>query len=306
MNIHNDLLSKNGKATLMLSKEFLKYAIGDRIPTITEFSKEIKLARGTIQNAMKYLINSDAITIESRGHLGSYIVKKNNKLLMQYAGINNLVGTMPLPYSKRYEGLANGLIVSGDKKGFPINLAYVRGASNRIEMVINGRYDFALVSRFAANNYIKANNGISIALSFGPFSFTSKHVIMFHDKKEKEIKDGMKIAVDKDSLDQNLLTKKLTKNKKVTYVYIEYSRIVDRILSGDVDAAIMNIDEVLEKAYQINYQDIVDYDTTSTEAVIVVSEDREELATLFKDLIDVDVVLKIQKDVLDNKIIPTY
>ena len=98
--IKEQLLSKNGTATMKLSKELLKYSIGDRIPTITEFSQRIDLARGTIQNALKNLINAGAIKIESRGHLGSYCIKKNSQILLDYAGINNLVGAMPLPYSK--------------------------------------------------------------------------------------------------------------------------------------------------------------------------------------------------------------
>ena len=54
--IREQLLSKNGTATMKLSRELMNYAIGDRIPTITEFSDRINFARGTIQNAMKYHI----------------------------------------------------------------------------------------------------------------------------------------------------------------------------------------------------------------------------------------------------------
>lgn len=306
MIVHKDLLSKNGAATLKLSKEFLKYQIGDRIPTITEFSKDIDLARGTIQNALKNLINSGAITLESKGHLGTFITKKNNKKLLEYAGINSLVGTLPLPYSKRYEGLANGLIATSENTYLPINLAYVRGAINRIDMVVKGRYDFALVSKFAAENYLKENDDIKILINFGKYSFTSKHVLMFHDKKDKEIKDGMSIAIDKDSLDQCVLTKQLTKKKKVNFINIEYSRIVDRILSGDIDCAVMNIDEVIEKGYKINYHEINNYNTDSTEAVIIISKARVELESILKEIIKVDEVLKIQNDVLSNKIIPSY
>ena len=99
--IKEQLLSKNGTATLKLSRELLKYAIGDRIPTITEFSKKINLARGTIQNAQRNLIESKAIVIESKGHMGSYLVKKNSAILLEFAGVNYLVGAMPLPYSIR-------------------------------------------------------------------------------------------------------------------------------------------------------------------------------------------------------------
>ncbi|MBQ1347513.1 MAG: GntR family transcriptional regulator, partial [Erysipelotrichaceae bacterium] len=62
--IKDQLLSKNGTATMILSRELLKYAIGDRIPTITEFSKKMSLARGTVQNALKNLIGAKAIVVK--------------------------------------------------------------------------------------------------------------------------------------------------------------------------------------------------------------------------------------------------
>ena len=38
--IKEQLLSKNGTATLKLSRELLKYSVGEKIPTITDFSKQ--------------------------------------------------------------------------------------------------------------------------------------------------------------------------------------------------------------------------------------------------------------------------
>lgn len=65
--IKEQLLSKNGTATMKLSRELLKYSIGERIPTISEFVENIHLARGTIQNALRNLVDSKAIAFESQG-----------------------------------------------------------------------------------------------------------------------------------------------------------------------------------------------------------------------------------------------
>ena len=85
------LFSKNGIATYTLAREFLKYNVGDKIPTVSEFSETFDLARGTVQNAIKMLQQSDAIRIESKGHVGSYLVKKNMTILLEFAGISLLV-----------------------------------------------------------------------------------------------------------------------------------------------------------------------------------------------------------------------
>ena len=305
--INEQLLSKNGTATMKLSRELLKYAIGERIPTITEFSKKINLARGTIQNAQKNLINSKAIAIESKGHMGSYLVKKNNAILLEFAGISYIVGAMPLPYSRRYEGLASGIIISAENQDkAPVNLAYMRGAKSRMDMVENGRYDFAIVSKYAAEKYISENETLQIVLSFGKGSYTGKHVLMLHDSRLSEVKNGMKVGIDESSYDQLELTQIVCKNKKVEYVPIEYSRTIECVQSGNIDATVMNIDEVLDKKFPIHYVEIQGYSFDNTEAVMVASREHTEIAYLLREIIDTETVLNIQKLIMEDKIIPRY
>ncbi|MBO7675898.1 MAG: hypothetical protein J6S49_00050 [Erysipelotrichaceae bacterium] len=307
MMIQEQLLSKNGTATLKLSRELLSYEVGDRIPTITEFSDQINLARGTIQNALKNLINAGAISIGSRGHMGSFLVEKNSSILLEFAGITYLIGAMPLPYSKRYEGLASGIIATGEKQQIaPLNLAYMRGAKSRMEMVDSNRYDFAIVSRFAAERYIKEKNTLEIVLSFGRESYTGKHVLMLHDKKAKQIENGMKVGIDDTSYDQLELTKMLCEGKKVKFVPVEYSRTIDYVRKGSIDATVMNIDEVLDKNVDIHYEEIENYSFDNTEAVVVSSLEHREIGHRLKEMIDTDVVLRMQKDVLEGKTIPRY
>ena len=305
--IKEELLSKNGTAIMKLSRTLLSFSIGERIPTITEFSRRFDLARGTIQNALKNLINSDAIELASKGHLGSYLVRKNNAMLLQFAGITYLVGAMPLPYTKRYEGLASGIIISSENVGMtPLNLAYMRGAKSRMNMVDYGRYDFAIVSRFAAEQYISEKNTLEIALSFGKGSYTDKHVLMFRNSKNNEIRDGMKVGVDDTSYDQMELVRKVCEGKNVEYIPIEYSRTIECLQNGDIDATVMNIDEVTDKKVPIHYADIEGYDDAKTEAVVVYSRDREEIGALLREHINVTTVLSVQELIRKDKIIPRY
>lgn len=305
--IRDQLLSKNGTATLILSREFLKYREGERIMTITEFAAKMNLARGTVQNALKNLISSGAIQISSKGHLGSYLEKKDTAILMEYAGIDNLVGTMPLPYSRRYEGLASGIIVSSESQSAVlVNLAYMRGAKNRMSMVESGRYDFAIVSKFAAETYIGEGRPLKILIDFGPVSYLNRHVLMLHDESKEGIEDGMKVGVDESSLDQKELTRVVCVGKKVEYVPIEYTRSLESIKNGEVDAMVMNIDEVLDKKLDIHYVPIDDYDSGNTAAVIVIDENKEEIGALLNEVIDVETVLAVQKRVLEGEMIPRY
>lgn len=301
------LLSKNGFVTITLAKEFLKYSVGDKIPTVSELSDSFDLARGTVQNALKTLQNNDAIRIESRGHLGSYLIKKNMNVLLGLAGITSIVGVMPLPYSRRYEGLASGLLVAMENHyNIPASMAYMRGSLNRISMLISNRYDYAIISKTAAETIINKYDNIQIVKSFGRYSYLSEHVIIYKNSKMNSIQDGMKIGIDKDSVDQRQLTEEVCKNRKVQFVHVDYSQILKRVMSGDIDAAVWNKDEIVDKLIEINYSPIKESNLCADEAVLVVSKSEPEKAALLSDIIDVKTVNNIQRLVLEGKITPSY
>ena len=300
-------MSKNGLATKTIAKEFIKISLGEKVPTVSELSELFNLPRGTVQNALKTLQELEVIRLETKGHLGSYLIRKNTKLLLEISDIKGIVGTMPLPYSKRYEGLASGLIVALENSyDIPTNLAYMRGAMSRISMVLQGRYDFAIVSRIAAESFTKKYGGIEILLSFGKGTYVRKHVVMLKDPDIKEIRDGMVVVIDNSSLDQCYLTELACKGKNVEYLPIEYSQIVQKIENGEVDAAVMNVDEVDDKNIGINCNELDWLDDKDTEAVLVTSASRHDLSFILKSIIDIDTVISIQKLVLEGKITPSY
>ena len=301
------LLSKHGFATHNLAKYFLTIDVGSKILTVSEFSDAYNLARGTVQNSIKLLQDNEAIILESRGHLGTFFVKKNFHILLKLSGINSILGAMPLPYSKRYEGLATGLISSMDNQfDLPTSLAYMRGATKRISMVLADRYDFAVISKFAATEFAKINQEIQIVKSLGKHTYLSEHIIVFHDVNIKEIKDGMIIGIDVDSIDQKKMTEKACENCKVEYVQIDYSQILSKIKSGEIDAAIWNKDEITDKVSNVNYVSFEFDDYNDTEAVIVCKSSSNEIAKILKDIIDTKLVIDVQQLVLDNKITPSY
>lgn len=105
-NYKNKLMSKNGRVTMLLARELLAHNEGDRIKTIGEYAGYFDTGRGTVQSALRFLQDSGAISLESKGHLGTYILMLNYKNLWEISDPGVIMGVMPLPYSKRYEGLA--------------------------------------------------------------------------------------------------------------------------------------------------------------------------------------------------------
>lgn len=133
MDIKSKLMQKMGLMSENLSIEFMQLDMDDRIPTIAELTEKYNTARGTVQTALKILQDYDAIRLESRGHLGTFIKYIDHLKLLEIAGTNSLVGVMPLPYSKRYEGLATGVFNTLNEEGLTVNLAFMRGSNHRLK-----------------------------------------------------------------------------------------------------------------------------------------------------------------------------
>ena len=301
------LYSKNGISTMMLAQLFLGMQVGNRIPTVSELSEKIDLARGTIQNSIKLLQEQKAIQLESRGYLGTFLVQKDMTILLAFSGIQSIVGTMPLPYSKKYEGFATGIIAGLENQyNIPASLAYMRGAQNRISMLLSDRYDFAIISKYTALKLLKKDSPIYIVKTFGPYSYLSRHVIVFHDENVSEIKDGMRVGIDKDSIDQCELTKYACKGKDIELIPLDYNQILAKTIIGEIDAAIWNEDEITDKLITINYTPLSELDTADTEAVLVVDAKKMEMAALLDEIIDIKTVLDIQNLVTQGKITPSY
>lgn len=302
------IYNKNGKTIVELSKFFLGVKEGSRIPTFTDFVTKLNVSRGTVQNSIEYLELNKHIVLESRGHLGTFLISKNVGKLLDSGLIVSIVGTMPLPYSRRYEGLATGIINSMENSyDIPVHMSYMRGSKKRVEMLLTGRYDFAVLSLYAAEQLKLNNNSIKIIKNFGAKSYSNSHVIVFADKRSNSIKPGMRVGIDIDSIDQEHITKLLCKGIDVKYVSLGYSQIIDKLQEGDIDAAVWNEDELRierEKIHKVPVK-LFEFEEDTT-AVIVINSSRHELLFLIGEMLEAKNVLEIQKMVLQNKIIPNY
>lgn len=307
--IWENLYSKNGLAAKEIAKMLIPIEKGNRIPRIDDFAQKLSLGRGTVQGGLNVLENMHAVEIESRGHLGSYLINKDEYLLKEVAGVNSYLGAMPLPYSKLYEGLATGLIEVSDKKLNRINLAYMRGAKKRIEALKARRCDFVVMSGLAAEDEMKEDNTLQIIQSFGPFTYVSSHKVFLANSKNDRIKDGMRVGIDYTSTDQSKLTLLECEGKNVEFIPVNYMQLFEQLLNGSIDAAVWNSDEIkaAEKLKRIDFhseQANLLSEKAST-SVILMEKEREDIGEYLTEL-DTRRVTEIQKMVLDNKKLPHY
>lgn len=308
MNVNTQLMQKNGIVAMNLAREISTMKVGDRLNTVAEYASIFNTARGTVQLAIKLLEQNNAIILEHRGHLGTYIKYIDYKVLWEFSGFGTIIGVMPLPYSKRYEGLATGLYKVASNNNIPFGLAYMRGAGARVQALQSGRYDFAVISKLAARNVIEKGMDIDIAMEFGYFTYVNSHAVIFSDQSKSEIEDGMRVGIDRSSIDHCLLTLKQCEGKDVVFVDLMYNQIITKIKSGELDAVVWNIDDILEKRLNIAYYPL-DYNKTdieNTEAVLIVNRNSNGIKNLIEHFIDKETVIMLQKQVIDGLIVPSY
>lgn len=307
--IWESLFSKNGLAAQKIAKELIKVKKDERIPRVNDFEKKLGLSRGTVQGALKVLEDLRAIHLESRGHLGTFLIYKDIHILKEIAGVGPIMGAMPLPYSPNYEGLATGLMEQSRSLQEDVNLAYMRGSKQRIEGLKSRRYDFIVMSQLSAEEEMKHDQSLEIAVNFGKETYVSAHKVFMASPEHSKIKGGMKIGIDYTSIDQYKLTLLECEQIDVELIPINYMQLFENLQNGILDAAVWNSDEIrANKAFKtIDFQNaeakkIADQASAS---VLLIEKDRIEVKE-FLHRLDKREILDIQQQVVNKEKLPQY
>ncbi|MDY0406732.1 GntR family transcriptional regulator YhfZ [Virgibacillus sp. 179-BFC.A HS] len=296
-------------AAKKIAQELIYVDEGDRIPRVDDFVQSLSLGRGTVQGALKVLEDLRSIRLESRGHLGTFLIDKNVHLLKEIAGVGSFMGAMPLPYSPLYEGLATGMIEVSYRMHERMNLAYMRGSKQRLEGLRARRYDFVVMSLLAAEEEMKHHENLNIAMDFGPQTYVMKHQIFLADATKEHIEEGMRIGIDYTSIDQSKITLLECENLDVELVPINYMQLFENLQSGSLDAAVWNSDE--SRANRVFKK--VDFRTKkarhvaekASTSIILTEKDRADVQNFLSQL-DKQEIIEIQQLVVNKKKLPHY
>ena len=304
------LHTKKGMLIDKMARDFLTREENERLEAISVLQEKYDVSRGTIQNALNYLKEIGAVQLISKGHLGTFFEYINHKALQKCLVKNTISGIMPLPYSKLYEGLATALYLSLKDSELHPHIAYSRGATSRIEVVVNESYDFAICSKYAAIAAIEKGEEIEIVLDFGSQSYLSEHVIVFNKESNTQIEDGLRMGIDVHSYDQKSLTHEIIKNshKKVELVNLPSHQVIQAIHQGIVDAGIWNLDEIEEKGHaDLKLAKIPMYAFEPySNAVIVIKKNNTLIKSILTQYLNISHTRNIQSKVKNNLLIPSY
>ncbi|CFQ55303.1 DNA-binding protein [Yersinia frederiksenii] len=294
-------IKKEGLALVSMARYLIGERPGNRLKTIDELSDDFGISVGVVQHALKVLEADNAIIVERRGRNGTLLIDLNMSLLLQQADLGNMVCAMPLPYTKLYEGLASGL-----RQQFtllPLYFAHMRGAEVRIECLIDGIYDMAVVSHLAAKSYL-AQGKVSVALNLGNGSYVDGHQLICRRGEQHNIR---RVGLDPRSPDQCLLTEIKFAGQPIEVVELPYSDCIAHINRGDIDAAIWNLADNIphEDLQAIKLQGDERY-IQASQAVILIRPDNHPIKLLLEKGINETLLLDHQRAVQNGEIEPRY
>lgn len=302
------LYQKIGTTVNRLAQDLLTRQVGERIPPISEYQEKFQVSRGTIQNGLNYLKDSKAVSLVSRGHLGTFIETLDYRRLQECSINKELLGTMPLPYSICYQGLATALFKVLSPYAF--NLVYARGAESRMKLLSSGVCQFTVCSRYAAEEAIRCHSEIEIAVDLGPGTYLTSHVQVFRDPEKKQIESGMRVAYDRASMDHRHLTEMVCAGiRNVELVDMKAHQTIQAIRSGEIDAGIWNLDDILESGYQgLNVVPIRQFTDAQlySSAVLVIRRGDENIAQLLRQNASPAAVVPIQNAVREKRLSADY
>lgn len=305
MTSNEELINKNALAVIKLSRTLGRYRPGERLPRVSDLAAEIQLSVGTTQNGLNFLRERNALSVTTKGHLGTFIDRINYEKLLKFSGSTAWACVMPLPYSLRYEGLATAFSKLGNRNG-KFYLAFMNGSGRRIKALTEGRYDCTLVSRMAAEEAIRRGMAINIAVSYGQRSYLETHVLVYRTKNPARIKT---LGLDSESFDQAMLSKSfLARHPRVSVVNIPYTHIIKRLLAGEVDATLWNLDYIREHnpMLQFSYLDLPYFESSMTEAALVVRSDDAAASHYLSRRFPKTKVLLTQEAVFSGRRLPEY
>lgn len=311
-----DWLVTTGIARLMISMP-----LDSRLPTVQDYCEIFDCSRGVVQNALASLEAGGAVSLRKRGKQGTYLAAKNEELLFQNAGLQFLTGSMPTPLNMHLAGLATGICQAMNRCSVPFTFAFVHGGKNRANALCRQVYDFVLVTRSTAQEYIAQNPEVEEAFPLLDCDYSPPYMLYLNRPGLTEIQDGMTVAVDPSSQDQWRLTQSLVAGKDVRIVEMPFIPSRQAFISGQVDCVIMRDDSVYRsgllgaatpvfQAISLENKSIVPLSRELTGdmqlPVVLVSKKNYGMAGILRSYLGGELVAYIQKKVIDQQMPPQF
>ena len=232
------MYKKTALTLIRMARDLFLTDIGEKIPTINEYTETFDVSRGIVQNALEVLTEDGSITMEKRGVLGTYLTSKDEEKLFGHTGWGTITGSMPIPMTPHFTSLATAVCEVLGKAPIEFSFAYMSGSVKRVDALKKGVYDFMILSKSAAMIHMAESDELEICAELTGSQYCQEYMLYFMNPEKQEIEDGMRVGVDPVCMDQKILTEKLCEGKNVEIVEFPFIGFEDIVRSGRIDCTV--------------------------------------------------------------------
>lgn len=311
ISVEERFLTRNGRAARRLAVLLLDHAEDARLPRLRDLAEELGVGNGTVQAALRLLEEAGAVETTARGHLGTFLARADRGALWRLSGLGTLVAAMPLPYSRRYEGLATGLRDAFEQAGAPFAVTFMRGAHTRVTALLEKKADLVVLSRLAADELMAAHP-VELVADLGPGTYVGAHGVLVRRGRDLSAA-GLRVAVDRSSPDLELLTERTFAGRDdVEWVEASYMQLPDLFARNEVDATVWNLDESEARlgphveVRPLGAEITRELDGRNSRTAIVGRGGEDQPLAAVRRSLDLATVTAVQGEVLRGERIPSY
>lgn len=325
MQISQDFFLKNRLVVMRLARDLLSTDLDERLHTVDEYTEELKVSRGTVQKALQLLVDEKCITTYFRGHLGNYLIAKDDDKLWEYSGFGTLSGAMPIPLGELAQGIATGVCDCMKAQKVPFNCVFIQGGNTRLKGLLQHKYDFIIASYLTAQLVKESYPDLEEVMELPGCIYGGKYILYFADPEKTQVEDGMRVAIDPSSIDQHILTELVCENRKnIQYIETTYFDTHYCVKDGRADVTVSRSDTLasvyLDKQNQAHAEErdahskelpvLKGYTRKDMElfntTVVLASKDNYGMANLLRRTMRPAVISYAQKQIINGSRIPSY
>lgn len=229
------------QALRALVVDALRVGSGGSLPTNSHYLSTVGASAGTVQRAIKTLADQGALVTTSRGHLGRTVEALDVGAAWHIAGLPPLRLLFPPSGPVEIDTLTELLAGELTERGVPHTVHHRRGGTRRLDALLGGEYDLAVVSAGALRGAAQLPDEAPF-LRLAPGTYYAPHRLVAVTRAEERPGPGARVAIDHDSPDHVLLTHAaFPPDRGYTYVACRFPEVPTAVLRGQVDVGIWHL-----------------------------------------------------------------
>lgn len=288
---------KNGlfPAVRALVVDALSVGAGGALPTNAQYLTEHGFTAGSLQRALNYLRERNAVGVVSRGHLGRFVDWINIGESWQAAGLDPVRLLIPPSGLIEMDVFADIFAETLTSNGIANAVHHAHGGHNRLTAAATGGTDIAVVSKSTLDlltpTQLTMLENRPLVRELSNNTFYAPRRVMIVRRAGETNQTPRTVAIDRNSPDHVVLTNAEFPPKNHVYVEIEFPRTLAWVRTGKVDAAIWHLNKTDVPITLAGFEltplrssSPASTGNDASRAVLVASPNRPELAAVLNAL----------------------